>query len=92
MIVIRWLWPHVPGALRGAVVAYALVISAMVAFAFGTHAADADLRIPVAAVGFYVSDLAVARNRFVAPDWVNRLWGLPLYYGAQFLFAWTVVA
>ena len=29
----------------------------------------------------------MARDRFVAPGFDNRLWGLPLYYGAQIWFA-----
>ncbi len=91
VIVIRWLWPHVPGELRPPVALYASVISVMVAAAVGTVALDADLRIVAAAVMFYCSDLAVARDRFVAPGFDNRLWGLPLYYAAQFLFAWTTV-
>jgi hypothetical protein len=33
--------------------------------------------------------MAVARNRFVAPGVVNRMWGLPLYYLAQVLLAST---
>jgi hypothetical protein len=40
-----------------------------------------------AAVLFYLSDLSVARDTFVAPGFVNRAWGLPLYYGAQLIFA-----
>ena len=91
VLVIRWLWPHVERGMRGPVGAYAAVISTMVAFAVGTVAGDADLRILLAAVAFYCSDLAVARDRFVAPGFSNRFWGLPLYYGAQFVFAWTVV-
>ena len=90
-VVIRWLWPHVPAEMKGPVGAYMVVISAMVAASVGTVGWDADLRIVIAAVAFYLSDLAVARDRFVAPGPQNRLWGLPLYYGAQFLFAWTVV-
>lgn len=90
IVVLRWLLPHA-GRMRGPVALYALVISAMVATAAGTMGWDADARILVAAVAFYVSDLAVARHQFVAPEPSNRLWGLPLYYGAQFLFAWTVV-
>lgn len=39
---------------------------------------------------FWCSDLAVARDRFIAPGFVNRLWGLPLYYAAQVAFAWSV--
>ena len=40
-----------------------------------------------AAVAFYLSDVSVARDRFVAPGFGNRIWGLPLYYAAQLLFA-----
>jgi hypothetical protein len=32
----------------------------------------------------------VARDRFVAPGFVNRAWGLPLYFGAQLLFAFAI--
>jgi hypothetical protein len=31
----------------------------------------------------------VARDRFVAPDFVNRLLDLPLYYAEQILIAWS---
>jgi uncharacterized membrane protein YhhN len=92
LAIIRWLWPHVPHEMRAPVAAYAVVISAMVACAVGTVVREGDVRIFVAAIGFYCSDLSVARDRFVAPGPVNRVWGLPLYYAAQFLFAWTVVA
>jgi uncharacterized membrane protein YhhN len=89
-LVIRWLWPHVPSAMQQPVAAYAVVISLMVAMAIGTVVSDADGRILAAAVLFYFSDLAVARDRFVAPGAVNRVWGLPLYYLAQFVFAASV--
>lgn len=91
LAVVRWLWPHVPDEMQAPVAVYAVVISAMVACAVGTVVQEGDVRILAAAVGFYCSDLAVARDRFVAPGPVNRVWGLPLYYAAQFLFAWTVV-
>lgn len=48
------------------------------------------MRLPVllvAPLAFFVSDLAVARDRFVEPGFVNRFVGLPLYYGAQIVFA-----
>jgi hypothetical protein len=32
----------------------------------------------------------VARQRFVAPAFANRLYGLPLYYLGQFLLAFSV--
>jgi len=38
---------------------------------------------------FYVSDLSVARDRFVARAFVNRARGLPAYYAAQVLMAWA---
>jgi uncharacterized membrane protein YhhN len=53
-------------------------------------AAGGTVLILIGAVAFYLSDLAVARNRFVAPGVANRLWGLPLYYLAQLMLAWSV--
>ncbi len=90
-LVIRWLWPHVPPKMQLPVAAYATVISLMVAMAVGTVVHEGDSRIIGAAVMFFCSDLAVARDRFVAPGPVNRLWGLPMYYAAQFVFAATVM-
>ncbi len=87
VVVVRWLMPHVPLPMRGPVVAYMLVISAMVIFAVGTHGQKSSAAMVVAAAMFFVSDLAVARQKFISPDAGNRLWGLPLYYGAQLIFA-----
>ena len=44
----------------------------------------------VGAFAFYLSDLAVARQRFVVKSFTNKAWGLPLYFGAQLVLAWTV--
>lgn len=85
-IVARWLLPHT-GDLRGPVVAYMVVISLMVALAAGVAIEGAPAATLPAAALFYISDLAVARDRFVAPGVDNRVWGLPVYYLAQFLFA-----
>ena len=84
---LRWLGPHLDVALRGPVLAYVVVISLMLIAAVGTVGREADWRIAVGAVAFYLSDLAVARNRFVSPGFINRAWGLPLYYSAQLLLA-----
>ena len=46
--------------------------------------------IAIIAVAFFLSDLTVARDRFVAREAVNRLVGLPLYYTGQFAIAWSV--
>jgi uncharacterized membrane protein YhhN len=87
--ILRGMWPHVDRELRPPVLAYIVTITLMVLSAAATAQAEADWRIPAGAVGFYLSDVAVARDRFVAPGVANRLWGLPLYYGAQLLFAWA---
>lgn len=89
-IVLRWLRPHLPAGMQVPVTAYIAIISAMVAVAVGATAAGATPLILGGAAAFYLSDLAVARNRFVAPGLVNRIWGLPLYYLGQTLLAWSV--
>jgi uncharacterized membrane protein YhhN len=88
--VLRWLWPNVEDPMRGPVAAYVLVITTMVAVAAGTVGAHGDPRILIGAFGFYLSDLAVARDKFVAPGFSNRAWGLPLYFFSQLLLATTV--
>lgn len=88
--VLRWLWPKVDRKMRVPVAAYIAVITTMVALAFGTFGARGGMLIVIGAVGFYFSDLAVARDKFVAPGFVNRLWGLPLYFGAQLVLAASV--
>jgi uncharacterized membrane protein YhhN len=90
-IVGRWLSPHLEGPMKTAVVAYIAVISGMVALALGTHVREPSLPILIGALAFFLSDLSVARNRFVAPGFVNRLWGLPLYYAAQLLLASSIL-
>jgi uncharacterized membrane protein YhhN len=89
LTVLRWLWPFVPDRLRVPVVAYVGVISLMVACALGVAEFRAQTSIALGALAFYASDLAVARQRFVAESFTNKLWGLPLYYGAQLLLAST---
>jgi uncharacterized membrane protein YhhN len=86
-LVMRWLAPHVSAGMRLPVSLYALAITVMVAGAVGTVAARFDPWLLAGAVAFYLSDLSVARDRFVAPGFSNRLWGLPLYYGGQLLLA-----
>ena len=86
IIVLRWLWPHLPNNLRPAVVSYLGAISLMVVLASGTMAAT-GLQLVIGAVLFAASDIFVARDRFVSPSVANRLWGLPLYYAAQLIFA-----
>jgi uncharacterized membrane protein YhhN len=84
----RWLDPHLPADVRIPVRVYMGIISAMLVAAAG--ASPSNPAILVGAAMFYVSDLAVARDRFVASGFANRVWGLPLYFAAQLVLASTV--
>lgn len=86
LVVWRWLAPRA-GSLRLPVAAYIAVITAMLASAAGTHASAASAPLLGGAVLFYLSDLFVARERFVAAGFVNKAFGLPLYYAGQLLLA-----
>lgn len=92
LLVARWLRPHVPLSMRTPVWAYIVFITVMLSLGVGTRGAGGDVVIPSGALLFYLSDISVARDRFIAPRFMNRLWGLPLYYGAQILLATSVAA
>lgn len=83
----RWLQPHVSADMWIPVQVYMGLISAMVALALGATFSGAPVKLFVGAFVFYLSDLCVARDRFVTPGIENRLIGLPLYYVAQLLLA-----
>lgn len=88
-LISRWLWGLVDTKMRPAIVAYICVITTMVAAAVGRAVVDenAGALLCAAAVLFWCSDLFVARQRFVAPRFLNKLFGLPLYFAAQLCFA-----
>jgi uncharacterized membrane protein YhhN len=79
------------GALRGPVIAYMATITVMImgAMAFGRADTLHGDEFLLGALLFYVSDLSVARDRFVRRAFVNRAWGLPAYYAGQLLLAWA---
>lgn len=87
--ILRWLQPHLD-TMRYPVYAYMAVISLMLALAIGTRGRGGTCLILAGAVLFYVSDIFVARQRFVAPGPENSLLGLPFYYVAQVLLAGSV--
>ena len=93
--VLRVLWGKL-GALRSPVIAYVAIISVMVVASFAAAPASSamggayDWRLIVGAAGFAASDIAVARDQFIKQDFINRLWGLPLYYAAQLTLASSV--
>lgn len=91
VLVLRWLWPHTPAAMRWPVLAYVVVILAMCVTAAGHAQATGRWAVLGGALLFAASDLAVARERFVQPGYINRLWGWPAYFVAQLVLAWTVL-
>jgi len=88
-----WLKPNL-GNMMGPVVAYIVIISAM---AIGASAlksnplldATGKILVYAGALLFYVSDIFVARHRFVKKEFINRVIGLPMYYTAQFMIAFS---
>lgn len=92
--VFLWLRSHL-GAMRIPVILYILVISGMVVGA-GSLMAAGELNLSgrllafAGALSFYLSDVFVARQRFIKTEFVNRLIGLPLYYSGQFLLAFSI--
>lgn len=98
--VMRWLRrEELPARYRLPVAVYVTAIGVMVALALGTAWQDlvaggdwavAGRAILLGAGAFAVSDILVARHRFVRVESWNRLVGLPLYFAAQLLLASSV--
>lgn len=89
------LWPTL-GSMKIPVILYVLNIVTMViaaiAVARGTTMSEPHRYLFLAgAVLFFVSDLAVARDRFIARTFANKAWGLPAYYTGQLLIAWSLI-
>ena len=87
--VLRWLGPSLPADMVWPVRVYLIVIGAMSTLACGLTAAGGPWAVAAGALAFTASDVSVARDRFVQHEFINRLWGLPLYYAAQLLIAST---
>lgn len=87
--VLRWLRPRLVADMIVPVHAYVIVIGSMAAVACAVSLAGGPWQVAAGALAFAASDVAVARDRFVSPGFVNRAWGLPLYYAAQLTLAVT---
>jgi len=87
--VLRWLASSLPADMAWPVRIYMIVIGVMSALACGVTAAGGPWAVALGALAFTASDVSVARDRFVRHEFLNRAWGLPLYYGAQLLLAAT---
>lgn len=91
-IVLRWLLPHTPAGFRLPVVAYVVAILGMCVAASAYAVGTGHWAALLGALMFASSGLAVARDRFVPAGHLNRLWGWPMYFAAQLVFAWTVAS
>ncbi|MGE0402609.1 MAG: lysoplasmalogenase family protein [Kofleriaceae bacterium] len=94
-----WLWPHLSTKhrpMRAPVIVYVIAIVMMVVAAIAVARAGAlpepqRCTFVIGAALFFVSDLAVARDKFVSKTVTNRMWGLPTYFAGQLLIAWTLI-
>lgn len=82
---LAWLWPHL-GSMKGPVIVYVLTIVSMVVGALAVW----QPLLTTGAILFFISDLAVARDKFIAAGFTNRAWGLPCYYAGQLCIAWSL--
>jgi uncharacterized membrane protein YhhN len=87
--VLSWIAPHLEPGEGLLVAAYTLVISGMLALALAMPPSRSARLAQLAALIFYVSDLFVARWRYVDSGAENALYCYPLYYAACLLFAWN---
>jgi uncharacterized membrane protein YhhN len=89
-----WLRPHLRSMLIP-VLLYILVITIMASGAWtvfwkSSFQISGRTLILVGSLCFYVSDVFVARNKFMKEEYRNRLLGLPLYYTGQFSLAFSI--
>lgn len=97
LLALAWLAPHLQ-RMRVPVVFYvaAIVTMLIAAIAVARYAPYPALTKPGAyvfcagAALFSASDLAVARQRFVARSFRNKAYGLPAYFAGQLLIAWSL--
>lgn len=83
------------GAMNIPVLFYIAVITVMLSGAWSVFVdsgltLSGRMMVVCGALFFYISDLFVARNRFLKKEFFNRLIGLPLYYAGQFILAFSV--
>lgn len=93
-LIFFWLRPHLKSMLIPVLI-YIMVITIMASGAwavFGKSSFQISGRalILTGSLCFYLSDLFVARHRFIKEEYRNRLLGLPLYYTGQFMLAFSI--
>jgi uncharacterized membrane protein YhhN len=93
-LIFFWLQPHLKSMLIPVliyiVVITLMAIGALTVFWKSSFPISGRGLILAGALCFYVSDIFVARQRFIKEEYPNRLLGLPLYYSGQFMLAFSV--
>lgn len=85
-----WLKPHLAKDMIALTLVYTAIISLMVIASIARFNYFLKYAAPLGAILFAISDMFVARDRFVKPSPKNALAITPLYFGAQALFAFSV--
>ena len=88
--VLSLLKPHIPHKLWRPTIAYSGVISVMVGLCAHASLITERPLLLAGALAFWLSDLSVARDRFLNTGFRGRLWGIPLYFIAQLMLALTL--
>ncbi len=86
-IIFLRLQKDIPQNLKLPVQIYILALVAMTALAWSIADHTARIAYGTAATAFLISDISVALQRFGTHSRAHRLWGVPLYFGAQIGFA-----
>ncbi len=86
-----WLKPYLKNKYRLVVPAYLLIIALMVVTGVSGGLSNNNYWLASGSVLFALSDIFVARNRFIVSSFINRLIGLPLYYIAQMMIAYGAI-
>lgn len=85
-----WIVPHVPVQQRTLIVAYTVLVSAMLAAGGAVTPVGSRSLVPWAAGLFYISDFCLAQTAFMGGGVSWTIVGYPMYYTACMLFAWSV--
>jgi len=90
-LVWRWARAHLPDRLRPAIAVYMGILALDLAAGVSAGITRPAGMLAAGVLLVALSDIAVLRQRFVAPSLVNKAVGLPVYYAGQLLLAWAVI-
>lgn len=91
-IIYKWLYPYLPEEHIVLVLIYIITITVMVISSAAAFHGPGRTFILVGAILFYISDIFVARWKYVSPSHVNAFFCYPLYYIACVSLALSTVS